>query len=83
MPKLDSADQATEIAVDFLREYYELLHKPLMARLEQGKWLVEVDVGLYFTVVAKITIDAETGAILEYQVPAPPFPSPPSKPLLT
>ncbi|HZA21811.1 MAG TPA: hypothetical protein VFA32_04275 [Dehalococcoidia bacterium] len=83
MPKVEAADQATEIAVNFLKEYYRILHRPLMARQEQGKWVVEVDVGVYFAVVAKVTIDAETGTILEYQVPPPPFPSPPPRPTST
>jgi len=80
MLKVESADQATEIAVDFLKRYYKVLQKPLRASLDNGKWLVEVDVGLFFTVVAKVTVDAATGAITDYQVPPPPFPPPLPRP---
>ena len=72
MPKVDSADQATEIAVDFLKKYYQILQRPLSAKLENGKWIVEVDIGPFLTKVAKVTVDAETGIILDYQVPPPP-----------
>ena len=82
MPKIESADQATEIAVGFLKKHYQILQKPLKASLDHGKWAVEVDVGLFFTVVAKVSIDAATGAIVEYQVPPPPFPPPPPRPRL-
>lgn len=82
MPKVESADQATDIAVDFLKRYYKVLQKPLRASLDDGKWLVEVDVGLFFIVVAKVTVDAGTGAITDYQVPPPTFPPPLPRPPL-
>jgi hypothetical protein len=71
---IESAEQATEIAVDFLKKYYQILQKPLSARLEQGKWTVEVDVGVFHTLAARVIIDASTGRILTYEVPPPPFP---------
>jgi hypothetical protein len=39
MPKIESADQATEIADGFLKKYYQILQRPLSARPEQGKWV--------------------------------------------
>ena len=83
MAKIDSADQATEIAVAFLKKHYQILHKPLSAKLEQGKWVVEVDVGLFFTLIAKVTVDGATGTILDYHVPPPPFPPPLPRPPLS
>lgn len=80
MPKIESADQATEIAVGFLKKYYQILQRPLSAKPEQGKWVVEVDVGAFFTIVAKVTIDAATGTILDYRVPPPVPPSSPRLP---
>ena len=77
MAKIESADQATEIAVAFLKEYHTVLQRPHRARLEQKTWVVEVDIGAIFTRMAKVSIDADTGRILEYDVPPSPFPPPP------
>lgn len=77
MPKIQYAEEATEIAVTFLKNYRYLLPRPLSARVDQGKWVVEVDVGAFFARIAKMIIDAETGKILEYQVPPSLFPPPP------
>lgn len=54
MPKVEAADHATEVAVTFLREYHTVLQRPHRARLEQGKWVVEVDIGTIFTRMAKV-----------------------------
>ena len=81
MSKVESADQATEIAVGFLKEYYKILQRPLSAKLEQEKWVVEVDVGPFFPKVAKVVIDAENGTILDYVVGPTTFPTPPIPPI--
>ena len=75
MPNVDSADQATDIAVGFLKEHYQISQRPLSAKLEQGKWVVEVDVGRFLTAVAKVTINSDTGTIMEYQVLPPQRPA--------
>ena len=77
MPKIEAADQATEVAVTFLREYHTVLQRPHRARLEDGKWVVEIDIGAIFTRIAKVVIDPDTGQIAEYDVPTSPFPAPP------
>ena len=77
MPKIEAADQATEVAVTFLREYHTVLQRPHRARLEDGKWVVEIDIGAIFTRIAKVVIDPDTGQIAEYDVPPSPFPAPP------
>ena len=81
MPKIEYAEGATEIAVTFLKNYHHILQRPLSARMDHGKWTVEVDVGAFFTTIAKVIIDAETGGILEFEVPPSPYPaSPPGSP---
>ena len=77
MPKIEAADQATEVAVTFLREYHTVLQRPHRARLEDGKWVVEIDIGAIFTRMAKVVIDPDTGRIAEYDVPPSPVPAPP------
>ena len=72
MPKVEAADQATDIAVGFLKNHYRISQRPISARRDNGKRVVEVDVGPFFPVVAKVTIDPDTGVILDYQVqPSP------------
>ena len=46
MSEVEFADQATEIAVNFLKEHYQIRQRPLKARKDDGKWLVEVDVAV-------------------------------------
>lgn len=77
MPKIESADLATEVAVSFLKQYHTVLQRPHKARVEGGKWIVELDIGVIFTRMAKVVIDPDTGQIEEYEVPPSPFPAPP------
>ena len=77
MANVDAADKATEIAVAFLSSYHTVLQRPHKAVLKNGEWVVEVDIGAIFTRMAKVIIDANTGRILEYDVPPSPFPAPP------
>ena len=83
MPTIEFADQATEVAVTFLKKYHTVLQRPYRAKLLEGKWVVEVDIGAFFTRMAKVFIDPATGSILEYDVPPSPFPpAPPGFPQL-
>ena len=61
-----SAEEATEIALDFVKKYYPFYHRPIKSVKEDSIWLVEIDVGLVTTIVAKVKIDAKTGNILEF-----------------
>ena len=69
MPKVESAVQATDIAVEFLKQHYPIFHRPLKATQEQGRWVVEVDVGPFLVKTARVFIDAETGDITSYEIP--------------
>jgi len=70
MPELKSAPEATEIALSFLKEHYQFVpQEPIKAAKEDNIWLVEIDVGLLRTRIAKIKIDARTADILEYSIP--------------
>jgi hypothetical protein len=69
VPKVESAVQATDIAVDFLKKHFPILHRPMKATREQETWAVEVDVGPFLVKVARVSIDAETGEITSYEIP--------------
>lgn len=67
--EINSAQKATEIAVTFIKKYRSYA-RPLKAIREDSTWLVEINVGIVFTSIAKIKIDAKTGDIIEYSTPA-------------
>ena len=69
MTKVESAVQATDIAVEFIKQHYPIFHRPLKATQEQGIWLVEVDVGPFLPRVARLSVDAGTGEIVSYEIP--------------
>ncbi len=66
--EVKSAPQATAIAESFIKKHY-LFSRPVKAVREDGTWLVEIDVGPLFSVIAKIKVDAKSGDILEYTLP--------------
>ena len=53
MVNLESAAEATEIAVGFYKSYYRALQRHLSATLDQEKLVVEVDVGPFFPKYAR------------------------------
>ena len=68
--EIKSAAEATQIALSFLKEHYKFIpQQPVKAAREDAVWMVEIDVGLLRTRIAKIKIDARTAAILEYSIP--------------
>jgi len=66
--KVRSAPEATNIAMTFVKKHRFFL-RPLSAVRENGHWLVKIDVGPMLKEVANIKIDAQTGEILEYDIP--------------
>ncbi len=66
--EINSAARATFIAKSFLEEYYSFL-RPISAVRENGHWVVKIDVGPLAKVIASVKIDAQTGEILEYDIP--------------
>lgn len=69
MADIKSAAEATEIAGSFIKKY-RWFARPIKAVRENDAWLVEIDVGPFSTIIAKIKIDAKSGDILEYTIPS-------------
>ena len=65
---ITSAKQATEIATEFLNEYFTA-QKPISTKKGNGNWVVKVDVGLFLTQIATVEIDADSGEVLSYVLP--------------
>jgi len=69
MAAVSSGEQATEIAVSFLKKGGWSFARPVSAQRKNDVWLVEVDVGAIGYQVGALKISAKTGAILEYKIP--------------
>ncbi|MBI2908593.1 MAG: hypothetical protein HYX92_13190 [Chloroflexi bacterium] len=65
---LKSAEEATSKALSFLKKYHPWA-RPMKAVREDGIWLVQVDVGALKTKIGTIKLDAQTGKVLEFDVP--------------
>lgn len=68
MPKVTSAEEASEVAERFLGKYHRFF-KLLRVYREEDQWMVEADVGFFMVEIAKITIDATDGKVIDYQAP--------------
>ena len=67
---VNSAQEATDIAVGFLKQYKPFV-TPIKAHRQGNEWTVLIDVGVFKTLVATFHIDAATGTIKEYDIPTP------------
>ena len=71
MPSVGSAEEATKIAIDFLRDGGWAFPRAVGAHQENGVWVVEVDVGSLICRFGTVRISAANGSILEYRLPTP------------
>ena len=71
MPIIESAEQATEIVLTFLKQHFSWGGRPVSARREDSGWLVEVDIGVFRPRIGQVKLDQETGRIIEYEFPRP------------
>ena len=71
MPEdVKSASQAITIAESFLKKHLVVFFvQPKKAVREDGFWLVEIDIGPIIPKIAKFKIDANSGEIMEYDLP--------------
>ena len=69
MGQVESAQAATDIAVEFVKRHY-LIAQPKSAKRDDGAWAVTVDVGAVAVKIATVRISAETGVIEEYDIPS-------------
>jgi uncharacterized membrane protein YkoI len=66
--EVKSATEATKIAQQYVRKY-RFFTRPLKAVRQNDTWYVNLDVGAFATVVAKVKIDAKSGEVIEYDIP--------------
>ena len=65
MAEITSAQQAINIAQEFIEPYYPW-HQPVKAVREDGTWVVEFDVGALKVEIATIKLDADSQEIKEF-----------------
>lgn len=63
--KIETAEEAVDAADRFVGKYHGTRVLQKVVR-EGAKWKLEFDVGILSIQIVRVTLDAETGSILEY-----------------
>ena len=67
MTNVQTVEQATQLALDFVRKYYSFAF-PISARKETSRWIVDMDVSYFKPSYARVKILAESGTIEDFKV---------------
>ena len=67
MTNVRTVEQATQLALDFVRKYYSFAF-PISARKETSRWIVDMDISYFKPSYARVKILAESGAIEDLTV---------------
>ncbi len=67
MTNVQTVEQATQLALDFVRKYYSFAF-PISARKETSRWIVDMDVSYFKPSYARVKILAESGTIEDFRV---------------
>lgn len=65
MPTINTVEDAVNAAEHFLNRYHAFRTLKKVVR-EEDKWVTEFDVGVITTEIVRVTIDAQTGSVIEY-----------------
>lgn len=66
MPKINTAEDAVQIASRFLDKYHAFTTLKKVIR-EGDKWITEFDVGILSTEIVRVTLNTETGSVIAYE----------------
>ncbi len=67
MTPVQTVEQATQAAVDFIRKYYSFVY-PIAARKENSRWIVDLDISYFRPSYARVKILSETGVLEDFKV---------------
>ena len=67
MTNVQTVEQATQLALDFVRKYYSLVF-PISARRETSRWIVDMDISYFKPSYARVKILADSGTIEDFKV---------------
>ena len=60
-------DTASEKAMDFLSRAGYSFKKMIKAHYDDGKWIIEINVGVFSDEVKKVIIDDKTEKVISYE----------------
>jgi hypothetical protein len=67
MNSVQTVEQATQAAVDFVRKYYSFVY-PIGVRKENCRWIVDLDISYFRPSYVRVKILAETGTLEDFKV---------------
>ena len=67
MTPVQTVEQATQEAVDFIRKYYSFVY-PIAARKENSRRIVDLDISYFRPSYVRVKILAETGTLEDFKV---------------
>ena len=67
MTAIQTVEQATQLAVDFVRKYYSFVY-PISARKDNSQWVVDLDISYFRPSYVRVKIFAETGSLEDFIV---------------
>jgi hypothetical protein len=67
MASVQTIEQATQIALDFVRKHYSFVY-PMAARRENSRWIVDLDISYFRPSYVRVKILAETGVLEDFRV---------------
>ena len=69
MPRVETAQDATDIAIGFLKPHWGFV-RPLTAKQRRGVWTIDVDVGARWERLGWVRVSRETGKVVDYNIPS-------------
>jgi hypothetical protein len=67
MSAIQTVEQATQIAIDFIRKYYSFVY-PIAAREETSRCIVDLDISYFRPSYVRVKILAETRTLEDFKV---------------
>ena len=67
MTTIQTVEQATQAAIDFVRRYYSFVY-PMATRKENSLWIVDLDISYFRPSYVRVKILAETGSLEDFKV---------------
>lgn len=67
MTAIRTVEQATQLAIDFVRKYYSFVY-PISTRKETSRWVVDLDISYFRPSYVRVEILAETGSLEDFKV---------------
>jgi len=66
MAQVQTVDQATQLALDFVRKYYSFAF-PISTKKESSRWIIDLDISYFKPSYMRVRIFAETGVVEDFE----------------